>query len=58
MSDAKAGPYACDLSAAAWRRSSHSGPESNCVETAAIPGGLAVRDSKNLNGPLSPSPDQ
>ncbi|MBW1603072.1 DUF397 domain-containing protein [Streptomyces sp. JJ66] len=31
----------------AWRKSSYSGSGTNCVEVAAVPGGLAVRDSKN-----------
>ncbi|MFR9731420.1 DUF397 domain-containing protein [Saccharopolyspora sp. MS10] len=29
-----------------WRKSSHSGEESNCVEVGAVPGIVAVRDSK------------
>ncbi|GAB2656676.1 DUF397 domain-containing protein [Saccharopolyspora gloriosae] len=29
-----------------WRKSSHSGEESNCVEVARAPGIVAVRDSK------------
>ncbi|MEV0492877.1 DUF397 domain-containing protein [Streptomyces atratus] len=37
-----------DLSIAAWRRSSASGAENNCVEVAILPGGAtAVRDSKD-----------
>ncbi|MFD0290846.1 DUF397 domain-containing protein [Streptomyces sp. NPDC127061] len=39
-----------DLSNAAWRRSSASGAENNCVEVAQLPGGAtAVRDSKDLS---------
>lgn len=43
-----------------WRRSSYSGNEhgSDCVEVAAAPGAVLVRDSKNLPGPrlaLSPA---
>ncbi|MGW1405729.1 DUF397 domain-containing protein [Streptomyces sp. NPDC002403] len=39
-----------DLSKAAWRRSSASGAENNCVEVAGLPGGAtAVRDSKDLS---------
>lgn len=35
-----------------WRKSSYSSAEGqNCVEAAAIPGGAAVRDSKNPDGP-------
>ena len=33
-----------------WRKSSHSGKESNCVELAHTPG--AIRDSKNPAGPV------
>jgi hypothetical protein len=36
-----------------FRKSSYSGPESNCVEVAATTtGGRAIRDSKNPHGPL------
>jgi uncharacterized protein DUF397 len=39
-------------SAAAWRKSSYSGSEGNCVEVAGdLPGAVAVRDSKNPEGP-------
>ena len=31
-----------------FRKSSYSGQEPNCVEVADLPGGAAVRDSKNL----------
>jgi len=42
-----------DLSKAAWRKSSHSGQTSNCVEVAGnLPGGVAVRDSKRPAGPV------
>ncbi|MBC6468200.1 DUF397 domain-containing protein [Actinomadura alba] len=42
-----------DLSAARWRKSSHSGGDSgDCVEIAGLPGGVAVRDSKNPDGPV------
>jgi hypothetical protein len=34
-----------------WRKSSHSGDQGECVEIAALPGGIAVRDSKNPDGP-------
>ncbi|MGI5338878.1 DUF397 domain-containing protein [Streptomyces sp. CA-181903] len=47
MNGPKAELYAYDLSAATWRKSSASGGEGNCVETADLPGGIAVRDSKN-----------
>lgn len=41
-----------DLSPACWRKSSHSDSEGgNCVEVAGIPTAIAVRDSKNPDGP-------
>ncbi|MFD6887596.1 DUF397 domain-containing protein [Streptomyces sp. NPDC059957] len=40
------------LNSARWRRSSRSTGMNNCVETAALGGGLlAVRDSKRTDGP-------
>ncbi len=44
---AKADLYAHDLSGADWRKSSHSAGEGQCVEITDLPGGIAVRDSKN-----------
>ncbi|GAA2884013.1 MULTISPECIES: DUF397 domain-containing protein [Actinomycetes] len=43
-----------------WRKSSCSGSGDNCVEVAALPGGgRAVRDSKDLDGPvLTFTPDE
>ncbi len=36
-----------------WRKSSKSGQGANCVEVADLPdGGIAVRDSKNPDGPM------
>ena len=35
-----------------WHKSSYSGDQGNCIETAKIPGGAAVRDSKDLAGPV------
>ena len=39
-----------DLSRTAWRKSARSGT-GNCLETAPVPGGIAVRDSADRNGP-------
>ncbi len=44
----------------AWRKSSFSGGQGNCVEVAAgLPGVVAIRDSKNPDGPVLtvPGPD-
>jgi hypothetical protein len=35
-----------------WKKSSHSAANGNCVETAAVDGMLAVRDSKDPHGPF------
>ncbi|GIF39036.1 DUF397 domain-containing protein [Actinoplanes xinjiangensis] len=41
-----------DLSRAKWRKSTRSGSSGNCVEVADnLPGIVAVRDSKDPNGP-------
>ncbi|MFC4055348.1 DUF397 domain-containing protein [Actinomadura syzygii] len=41
-----------DLSRARWRKSSYSnGGEGACVELASLPGLIAVRDSKDPDGP-------
>jgi hypothetical protein len=37
---------------AAWRKSSYSGSEGNCVEVAWLAPATAVRDSKNPTGPV------
>lgn len=35
-----------------WRKSSYSGTNGGgCIEVAELPGGMAVRDSKNPQGP-------
>ncbi len=42
-----------DVSRAVWRKSSWSGGNGNCVEVAAnLPGVVAVRDSKDPDGPV------
>lgn len=48
-----------DLNNVQWRKSSHSGGTGGeCVELAALPGSVGVRDSKNPHaGHLTLSPD-
>ena len=42
-----------DLSTASWRKSRFSaGGSDNCVEVAALPGAVAIRDSKDPHGPV------
>jgi hypothetical protein len=36
---------------ASWRKSSYSNPSGNCVEAAALAGGVALRDSRFPDGP-------
>jgi hypothetical protein len=43
-------PY--DLSRAQWRKSSYSGNTGNCVEVADLGDAVAVRDSKDPDGPV------
>lgn len=40
-----------DLSPAMWRKSSYSGGQGQCVEVAVIDRVVAMRDSKNPDGP-------
>ncbi|NUT51187.1 MAG: DUF397 domain-containing protein [Saccharothrix sp.] len=41
-----------DLSNVRWRKSSRSSSQANCVEVARVAGRVAVRDSKNPDGPV------
>lgn len=41
-----------DLSQAQWRKSSHSGSQTNCVEVAVLGETIATRDSKDRSGPV------
>jgi hypothetical protein len=41
-----------ELSRAQWRKSSYSGNSGNCVEVAQFAGLVAVRDSKDPDGPM------
>ncbi len=46
------GVTADSLDGAVWHKSSYSGTQGNCVEVARnLPGVVAVRDSKNPDGP-------
>jgi hypothetical protein len=35
-----------------WRKSKFSNAQGNCVEAASLPGAVAVRDSKDPEGPV------
>ena len=43
-----------DLKEADWFKSSYSGNGTTCVEVAVLPRNIAVRDSKNPDGPALP----
>ncbi|WP_370418644.1 DUF397 domain-containing protein [Streptomyces sp. QH1-20] len=50
MNDRKPELHTYDLSGAAWRKSSASGAEHNCVEVADLAdGSVAIRDSKDTH---------
>ena len=41
-----------DVTGAVWRKSSYSGGNGgNCIQVAGLPGTIAVRDSKDPDGP-------
>ena len=39
------------MTAATWRKSSYSGANNDCVEAGNLPGAVAVRDTKDPDGP-------
>ena len=41
-----------DLSGAVWRKSTKSQDNGGCVEVADLPGHIAIRDSKQPDGPV------
>jgi hypothetical protein len=45
------GVQASLLHSASWRKSSYSNPSGNCVESAALTDGIAVRNSRFPDGP-------
>jgi hypothetical protein len=47
-----AGSMELDLSRAQWKKSSYSGNSGNCVEVAHFGQAVAVRDSKDPDGPV------
>jgi hypothetical protein len=42
---------AADLAGVTWRRNRHSGQLGNCVQTAALPGEVAMGNSRHPDGP-------
>jgi hypothetical protein len=52
MEDTRNGMAASDMHGATWRKSRRSNSQGNCVELAALPGGvIAVRNSRHPSGP-------
>ena len=47
-----AGSMELDLTRAQWKKSSYSGNSGNCVEVAQLGQAVAVRDSKDSEGPV------
>jgi len=45
-------PSADPFGQLAWRKATKSGPQGNCVEVAPLPGGVAVRHSRQPDGPV------
>ncbi|HUZ23521.1 MAG TPA: DUF397 domain-containing protein [Streptosporangiaceae bacterium] len=40
-----------------WKKSSYSTAQGNCVEVAPVRGGIALRDSKDPDGPMLTFPE-
>jgi hypothetical protein len=53
--NAQANLYAVELEGVAWRKSSYTANNGNCVEAARLPAvsGIAIRDSKNVDIPAA-----
>lgn len=50
--ETRSGMSAAQLAGVAWRKSTRSGAQGNCVEVAALDGGeVAVRNSRDPHGP-------
>lgn len=47
-----------ELAGSLWRKSSRSGSDTNCVEVTVLPGAVAVRDSKDPDGPILRFPSE
>jgi hypothetical protein len=51
MTEIRNGVPATVLEGAAWRKSAYSGAQGNCIEVAAVADGIAVRNSRDPQGP-------